>query len=359
MTADTEDLLPEHIRMAAMEWRIRINNDLVDDEELVAFEEWREADPRHVDAYDRAVTLWSAYGTLNESEMDPKLFRGRLGYWLRARLAEPLFEAFAPRTRLAGVVSALAVLGLAVFTIFQITPESTPIAEDAAPAIAAYVTETREFRQVTLADQSSVTLGPGSEIQVAMTSRERKVELVRGAAVFNVAKDTARPFFVGAEDFSVRVVGTVFDVRNNGGVVRLSVAEGMVEAAHPMVINDAPLTMITRKQLIAGQTVIATAGDGLSSVSEFSVDTFASWRENRLKYEDALLSELIADANRYSDRPIVLDPSLRDIDQLKLTFSFDGNNIEKMLRTLPRLFPVEIDRSDETEIVIRAASDRS
>ena len=358
MTLDTEDLLPEPIRMAAMEWRIRINNDLVDEGDLAAFQEWRDADPRHADAYDRAVTLWSAYGTLTKGEMNPKLFRGRFRYWLRACLPTSSFDVFAPRTRLTSAVGALAVLGLTVFTTFQIIREPTPTGEDAAPVMAAYITEIGEFREVLLADQSSVTLGPGSEIQVTMSAVDRKVELVRGAAVFDVAKDAARPFFVNAEDFSVRVVGTVFDVRNNGGVVRLSVSEGVVEAAHPLVINDAPTPMISRKELVAGQTVIATAGDGLSSVSAFSVDTFASWRDSRLKYEDALLSELIADANRYSSLPIVLDPSLRDIDQVKVTFSFDGNNVERMLSALPKLFPVEVDRSDHKEIIIRAASDR-
>lgn len=358
MMPDTEDLLPEHIRMAAMEWRIRINNDIVDDAGLMAFEEWRDADPRHADAYDRAVTLWSAYGALDKGEMNPALFRGRFRYWLRAWLPDPLLDVSVPRARLVGAVGALAVLGLAIVTTFQFIEQPATTIENAAPVMTAHVTETGEFRDVVLTDQSSITLGPGSEIQVTMSSRERRVELVRGAAVFNVVEDAARPFFVDAEDFSVRVVGTVFDVRNNGGVVRLSVSEGVVEAAHPFVINDAPTSVMSRQELVAGQTIIATASDGLSSISEFGVETFASWRNNRLKYEDAPLSELIADANRYSNLPIVLDPSLSNIDEVKVTFSFDGNNVARMLGALPELFPVEVDRSGETGIVIRAAADR-
>ncbi|MEM8774670.1 MAG: FecR domain-containing protein [Pseudomonadota bacterium] len=354
--ARTDDLLPEHIRMTAMEWRILINNEVVDEADRIAFEEWRKADPRHADAYDRAVTLWSAYGTLKKREMNPKLFRGRFRYWLRSWLPAPLFEGSSPRARLAGAAGALAVLGIATFSAMQLFG-TAPAIEEPAPVLTAYKTETGELRDVTLTDRSSITLGPGSEIQVAMTSEERRVELIRGAAVFNVSSNPDRPFYVEAQDFSVRVLGTVFDVRNNGGIVRLSVSEGLVEASHPIIINDELSTMVSRKQLGEGQSITASASRGLSRVTDFDSGAFASWRDSRLKYEDAPLSELVADANRYSKIPITLEGSLERDASLKATFSYDAGNTDKMLSALPALFPVEIDRSSGAEIIIRNAAD--
>ena len=63
----------------------------------------------------------------------------------------------------------------------------------------------------------------------------------------------------------------------------------------------------------------------------------------------------IADANRYSATPIILDESVDEIEDVKVTFSFDGANLQPMLNALPRLFPVLVDQSNSAEITIRAA----
>ena len=95
----------------------------------------------------------------------------------------------------------------------------------------------------------------------------------------------------------------------------------------------------------------------MSRVTDFDSGAFASWRDSRLKYDDAPLSELVADANRYSKIPITLEGSLERDASLKATFSYDAGNTDKMLSALPALFPVEIDRSSGAEIIIRNAAD--
>ncbi|MEM9262119.1 MAG: FecR domain-containing protein, partial [Pseudomonadota bacterium] len=321
-----------------------------------AFDDWRNEDPRHADAYDRAVTLWSAYGTIEKRDLSPDLFRSRFSYWLKSRMPTELFDGLRPRARLGAAAGALSFLVVAIFSGLYLFQGLGAGLEDAAPVVASYTTEVGKFETVTLSDGSSITLGPGSDLQVAMSEEERRAELIRGAAVFSIASDAGRPFFVDAEDVSVRVVGTVFDVRNNGGVVRVSVSEGVVEAAHPFVVNDKATGMISRKALTAGQTVMASAGEGLSEISPFNPAGFAAWRASRLKYEDGTLAELIADANRYSVLPIILAEGLQDAEDVKVTFSYEGGNVERMLRALPTLFPVEIDRSDAEKIVIRRAA---
>ena len=352
MTSYNADLQPEYIRITAMEWRIRISEEVLSEEEQLAFEQWRSEDPRHADAYDKAVTLWSAYGTLNKSDINPELFPKKTSPWL----PQSMLQAFFGHGKLLGAAGAFIIAGLTVFLLLQYASQPAPTIESSAAQVTRHASPIAELREIVLSDQSSVTLGPNSEIQVAMSANERKVNLISGAAMFNVTKDSKRPFFVSAGHFSVRVLGTIFDVRNSGGIVRLSVSEGVVEAAHPFVINQKPTSLTSRKQVVAGQNITATKRDGLMPVSTFSVDSFASWRSHRLKYDDANLAELIADANRYSARPIVLDASLDSIEDLTVTFSFDGNNVTKMLSALPALFPIEVDQSNSEKIIIRAHS---
>lgn len=347
------ELLPEHIRLAAMEWHIRMINDAVSVTERADFEAWRGADERHAEAYDRASQLWTAYGKLEKTELDPALFeRNRThsskslgGFWQIAK------------TQSAAAVGAFAAVTLMVFLVSQLWVSSGGVEDEAPQALVAYTSDTGEGRVLVLADASEVTLGPDTRIEVAMSESSRQIRLLRGAAVFSVASDPDRPFYVQADRFTARAVGTVFDVRFNGGVVRLSVSEGIVEALHPREAGRDVPGLLTKVRLHAGELLHATTEHGLSTVSAFDISDFAVWRNDRLQYEDAPLSELIADANRYSERPIEFDESIPDPSSIRVTFSFSGHRVERMLDALPALFPIQVDSSDPAKFVLVARGD--
>jgi transmembrane sensor len=61
-----------------------------------------------------------------------------------------------------------------------------------------YGTDIGERRTLTLADGSSIDLNARSKVRVRFSNAERDVELLQGQALFEVAKDKARPFVVTA-----------------------------------------------------------------------------------------------------------------------------------------------------------------
>lgn len=346
------ELLPEHIRLAAMEWRIRTGNDPINSVERAEFEAWRGADKRHEEAYEWATRLWSTYGELDWQELDPALFERR-----KPRSTASLGGSFGrlmasmwPAT----AIGALAASMVTALVVSQLWHDPGGIHTNALPATAVLTSDIGEGKQLVLADTSEVTLGPDTRIEVEMSESTRQIRLIRGAAAFFVASDPARTFSVQAESFTARAVGTVFDLRNSGGVVRLSVSEGIVEALHPPVLGREVPGLLAKTTLRAGEQIHATFEHGLSAVSTFDVREFAVWRNDRLQYEDAPLSELIADANRYSERPIVFDGSIADPSKIRVTFSFSGNRVERMLDALPALFPIRVDASDPSRIVLLA-----
>lgn len=89
-------------------------------------------------------------------------------------------------------------------------------------------TEAGEWRHFTLADGSIARVGPRSRLRVEFEDRQRSIYLSRGEAVFQVAKDTARPFLVHAQMAVVRAVGTEFGVAHQRNTVVVTVAEGKV-----------------------------------------------------------------------------------------------------------------------------------
>ncbi|MGD1955793.1 MAG: FecR domain-containing protein [Sphingomonadales bacterium] len=337
------------LRNEALKWRILVDEGELDHQEKEAFQEWLGADPLHEQAFDQATTMWDAFGTLDREKVCPEHLTDTIMDRLRAlitRLKAPAFSVRATGFALTGVAASVL---LAILVLPQIGRQTVM----PKPEVTAYATELGRIQTIALSDGSAVTLGPASKLEVAMATDKRDVTLISGAAVFDVTSDPNRPFIVRAEAFEARVVGTVFDVRSNGGGVRLSVAEGTVEARHPFVIDDTSTSLISTRMITAGQRVEARPKSGLSKVQTFEADRFALWRENRLRYNEAPLTELVADANRYSSVPITIEAGATDIGQLTVTFGYDGNDIDAMLGALPAMFPVVVDRDVDKTIIIR------
>lgn len=352
----TKDI-PKHVRDQAAKWFSLIDGGTATDAELKEFKDWQSADPIHEHAYDRTITLWSALGTLKADNVGEEIpsenkTRPNSAHEKDNILTFPQ-PPFTIRAHLPAIAAAVAIC-IASFTtlIFLTRPNPFDVATTAVEST--YSSELGETKSVTLTDGTKITLGALSTITVEVSSTKRSVELEQGAAVFDVTKDLDRPFVVQAHDFSARVLGTVFDVRSNGGVVRLSVLEGKVLAAHPVAIGDSGIYLVEREEVTAGQRLSAMSSQGLSDVDSFSVDSFAAWREDRLKYTNATLRELIADANRYSETRIVLGDGAEDLEAMTVTVSFVGSDIDKVLASLPAIFPVTVDRTDANKIVIRA-----
>ncbi len=343
----------EDISAAALEWHVRIEAGDLTQEEHAEFEAWHSEHPSHADAYDRATTVWAALGTLDRETLGEALFRKPSipSVLIRLLNSPSIFSK-----GLAGLAVACAVLIVTVigFNASQLgLSESNPPELEERIASLVYSTAIGEQREIVLSDGSNLTLGPATEVEARFSSRVRRVTLKQGAAVFDVARDKDRPFIVAADAFEARVLGTVFDVRKSANTTRLSVVEGRVEASHPFVLDGQVSSLITKHVLTAGQQVVSTGKNGLSPVSEFNADQFASWRSGRLSYVGASLEEMIADANRYSQIPILIDEVALATIESTVTFSFEARATDAMLTALPSLFPVTVDVS-ETEILIQA-----
>lgn len=116
---------------------------------------------------------------------------------------------------------AAVVLPLAVATLFATVWQSGP---DFTHYAAAGVADT-----ISLADGSTVILGPGSELDFRIDGNSRQAQL-SGIALFQVRHDEAQPFTVDASNATVRVLGTTFSVEHWPGEerVRTRVENGLV-----------------------------------------------------------------------------------------------------------------------------------
>ena len=70
-----------------------------------------------------------------------------------------------------------------------------------------YATDIGERRSLTLADGSTVDLNARASIRIEFSKSERRVELLNGQVLFQVAQDPRRPFIVRSGNATVRVIG--------------------------------------------------------------------------------------------------------------------------------------------------------
>lgn len=202
-----------------------------------------------------------------------------------------------------------------------------------------YASAVGALRDVPLADGSRITLSSDSRVQVTYSRDERHIELQRGEAFFEVAKDADRPFTVVAGERRVTAVGTRFDVRRDQADLRVVVTQGVVrlEAQPRADGRRQPVTLLP-----AGSVALAS-GDGVTVQAGpvAQAEDRLRWRSGFLVFHDTPLATAVAELNRYSTRKIVVADAAAGA--LRIGGNFRWSNAEAFVRLLQQGFPVRVE----------------
>jgi transmembrane sensor len=216
------------------------------------------------------------------------------------------------------------------------------------PTGVTYRTPVGGIASVPISDGSKVTLNTDSKVRIAITERERRIELERGEAFFEVAKDPGRPFVVSAGDQRVIAVGTKFSVRREAGEVVLVVTEGRVR-----VQSAAPSTRTDATPLLSAGTIAhaSDAGVLLEKKSVAEAEEVLSWRSGVLVFRNVSLAAAIAEFNRYNTRPVVIEDA--DIAEFTVAGNFRATNVDAFVRLLESGYPLRVEQRDDRIVLSR------
>ncbi|GFE90992.1 FecR family protein [Steroidobacter agaridevorans] len=183
-------------------------------------------------------------------------------------------------------------------------------------------TELGEWRTELLTDGSKLRVGPDSLLRVSFGDDHRTIRLVRGEAMFDVAQDRSRPFYVESEMVGVLAVGTEFRVSRLGGKDVVAVTEGTValyrDGRHAVrgAMPAAPAQIAETTggvALSAGDQVSITRSTRSKPIAKekVNVNYEQAWAEGWVVYEDKTVGEVASDFNRFNRLKIqVAEPSL-------------------------------------------------
>jgi transmembrane sensor len=192
-----------------------------------------------------------------------------------------------------------------------------------------YATGIGEQTVVTLSDGTTVNLNVRTRIKLRYSDHERRIELQHGQALFQVAKDTQRPFIVSADATKIRAVGTQFDIyRKSTGTV-VTVVEGRVAVLSSSPGMGGGGTLLSAgEQLtvvpVAPKSRASTAFENQASQSSrtshpsrtptrVNVKTATAWMQHRLIFSATPLIDVAEEFNRYNSRQLIID----DIPELQ------------------------------------------
>lgn len=352
MSADSPITPSEALEAAASAWLARRDRGLTPAEQD-AYLQWLGEDPAHGRAIAQLERAWAELDLL--AEWRPE----------HSTAPNPDLLAVAPlrsmperprRGRVVWLSTAVLAAAAAVTLAFVIDWASPVSAPEVPQAVVA-----RDYKQRVLDDGSLVELRRGAVVEVSYSTTERRVRLIRGEALFTVAKNPARPFIVRAGTVDVRAVGTVFNVRLEPDSVEVLVTEGKVrvdespgrsnrsEEPHPAA--DLPLLEAGQRAVVSLATE-APRPTIVAVVNADEIERALAWQPKRLEFDNTPLAEVVAGFNRFNDQQLRLgDPSLAT---LPVGGNFRSDNLEAFVRLLKSSFDIEADRIGNEIVLYRA-----
>lgn len=334
-------------RQEVLEWFVRRQREAWSAQDEAGFQSWLQADARHQQLFDQWSASWRALDGLPADTVDRlrrDLQRDKLQQAAQERAASRR-QFLKPWLASAAVAGMAGTAGWAAWGHWQAQPVFTQ------------ALQTRQGQQVQLGlpDGSTLRLDAATRLEVALYRGRREVLLRDGQAVFDVAADAARPFRVLAGPVAVTVVGTRFSVRHTPGVpgqegARIAVEEGRVQVAP---LGDGGVVQESGAVLLgAGEQLRVSAQGQLLPVERVASEGIAAWREYRVSFVDATLSQVLAEFERYRRTGLtVSDPA---VAQLRLSGSFDPRDVQTLRRVLPVALPVRLQARDaQTEVLAR------
>jgi transmembrane sensor len=223
-------------------------------------------------------------------------------------------------------------------------------------------TDRAERREVMLADGSTVSLGPQTRVRVALGKAERHLTLERGRALFRVAKDPQRPFFVTSEGTVILAVGTTFGVEQADEDLIVTVKEGKVAVSRAAPAATAATrskfeqpgastSVIPPPALLTGnEQMTVSAGGAASPVRAVDANRALAWSEGLLVFSSAPLEEVAQRFNQYNRVQIrISDAELRRRTVSGVFQASDPQTLIDFIRAGAR---VTVTRPSGAEIVV-------
>ncbi len=335
-----QTLEPCQLDIEAAEWIARLSGGPLTADQKQELNDWCNKSLAHKEALHSAAQLWADMDALTS-----------LPDYLPA--AAP--SSSVRREKVRSFNFGAAYLSAAAVLIVLVIGWSSFFAQDT-QNIQLYETAIGEQKTVTLSDQSIATLNTNSILEVDYQAGERRIKLIKGEVLFDVAKDPLKPFVVYAGGNYVRALGTKFAVRfleNGTENVEVLVTEGTVavaktDSSKSSTQNDPVKTILTHNQ-----SVITREDSTEPSVTESDpgeMERRLSWATGILHFDGESLEEVVSEISRYTAYSVTIEAE--DLRNIPIGGRFRIGETDALFEILQEGFGAEVVRHASGKISI-------
>jgi transmembrane sensor len=336
---------PRTIESQAARWLAKLDAENPSREDIEAFKQWIAEDKQHRQEFESLVNFWDEMNVLTQV-VTP---RERAWQSKPANRGKDASKRLNRRFAIAG--TALATMLMAV--LVNLSPWQWSSSQ-------VYVTAVGEQKEVTLPDNTKVSLNTNSRFEVHYSEKRRGVYLMQGEAHFDVHHDADRPFEVYVGNSLVRALGTAFAVHlMTDKNVEVIVTEGVVEIGNvlPQSINSAlkqPAATTdantskndkpdayTRVSAGKKATLTRDAEKQVILAEIKQLDDKLSWRKGVLVFQREPLERVVNEMSRYTSMKIVIPE--RQLRELEVGGIFKIGDTESLFEALRHGFGVHVE----------------
>lgn len=196
-------------------------------------------------------------------------------------------------------------------------------------------------RTEVLPDGSKVTLNKNAVLSYKkdFKGKMRSVKLEQGEVFFDVSPDKSKPFIIDADQVSIRVLGTSFNVKKNSDLTEVIVESGLVRVS----LKDQQI------ELKKGEKVLIKGTDAQLH-KEFSSDhLYDYYRTNIFVADNTPLWRMVEILNEaYQTKIEIADPKLRD---LTLNTTFKDESLDNILYIISETLRIKVFKEGEKIIL--------
>lgn len=203
-------------------------------------------------------------------------------------------------------------------------------------------TQEGEKAEILLSDSTSVFINSGSILEYSsnFNLKDRRIKF-SGEAFFNVHTNPSKPLVVQLKKMTVVAKGTRFNILSYENEDRLeaTLEEGNIQVA---IAGKEPI------DIGVGQQVVYFTKSDKILVRNIPTETYTSWRENKLRFNDTPFEEVLRRIGRRYN--VVFEIKNKDLLELKYTATFIDESIEEIMEMLKTVSPINYKIYNRTKI---------
>lgn len=300
---EKEDPKPSYV---ARQWIIRLASGEMTAEELHQFKMWLAEDSSHQLAFEQERKFWHQLEGLEGAAVwehtgpERKILPGSHRAFLRS-----------PPRRLV-IAGGLAAACLALILVYQ---------DIKMLWLADHSTSVGGQQTVTLPDGSLAHLNTDTAIAVTYSTNERRIDLLRGEAFFEVVHKRWRPFRVMAQSGVSQAIGTAFVVHAQGLSTMVTVMEGTVAVSSAPGRPDQDAATVALQK---GERTVYRPRERPGAVERVDAESAVAWVKGNIVISGLPFDQAMAEIDRYKPGRIILLADLARTKPVSGRFTLAG-----------------------------------